>query len=158
MESGIYFFREPDLRRNVEAKMRLYEEKAGHDKIKAFINVGGSWSNMGEDAQVLKLKPGLSKIKTFPPVEKRGILYEMAARKVPVIHLLYIKGLVRKYGLVWDPVPLPEPGDGKIYQLAKEKQAAFLFLAALYFLFVILVLFFQRGKLFSFFSFGLVPK
>ena len=158
IESGIYFFREPDLRKNVEAKMRLYEEKAGHDKIKAFINVGGSWSNMGEDAQVLKLKPGLSKIKMFPPVEKRGILYEMAARKIPVIHLLYIKGLVRKYGLIWDPVPLPKPGEGKIYQLAREKQAAFLFLAALYFLLVILVLFFQRGKLSSFFSFGLVPK
>ena len=35
----------------------------------------------------------------------------MAARGVPVIHLLYVKGLADRYGLPWDPVPLPGPGE-----------------------------------------------
>ena len=145
-ESGNFFLREPDLKRNVEARMRLYEEKAGEGKIKAFINIGGSWANMGEDSEILKLRPGLVKIRQFPPSEKRGVLFTMAALKIPVIHLLYIKGLVDRYGLSWDPVPLPQPGKGKIFQLVGKRQTSFLFLAAAYFLLVTIVLVF-RNKL-----------
>ncbi len=145
-ESGNFFLHEPDLTRNVKARMRLYEEKAGESKIKAFINIGGSWPNMGEDPEILKLRPGLVKTKQFPPPERRGVLFEMAALKIPVIHLLYIKGLVDRYGLSWDPVPLPQPGKGKIYQLVGKRQTSFLFLAAAYFLLVTIVLVF-RNKL-----------
>lgn len=142
-KSGILFLHEPDLEKNVEAKMRLYEQKAGENRIRAFINIGGSWSNMGEDSEVLKLKPGLARIRHFPRAERRGVLYAMASRKIPVIHLLYIKGLAERYGLAWDPVPLPKPGQGKMYQLIREKRPAFLFLAASYFLLVALVLVFK---------------
>jgi poly-gamma-glutamate system protein len=145
-ESGIFFIHETDLKRNVEARMRLYEEKAGESKIKAFINIGGSWPNMGEDPEILKLRPGLVKIKQFPPPERRGVLFEMAALKIPAIHLLYIKGLVDRYGLSWDPVPLPQPGKGKIFQLVGKRQTSFLFLAAAYFLLVTIVMVF-RNKL-----------
>ena len=145
-ESGFFFLHEPDLKRNVEARMGLYEEKAGERKIKAFINIGGSWPNMGEDPEILKLRPGLVKIKQFPPTEKRGVIFAMASRRIPVIHLLFIKGLVERYGLGWDPVPLPQPGKGKIYQLVGKRQSSFLFLAASYFLLVIIVLVF-RNKL-----------
>lgn len=142
-ESGIAFIYEPDLRRNVEAKMRLYDEKAEDSEIKAFINIGGSSSNLGEDSEILKLKPGLVKIRRLPPTEKRGILYEMAARNIPVIHLLYIKGLVQRYGLEWDPIPLPQPGEGSLYRLAREKQPFFLFLVVIYFLLVAVVIIFR---------------
>ncbi|MCK4495109.1 MAG: poly-gamma-glutamate system protein, partial [Candidatus Aminicenantes bacterium] len=145
-ESGILFLHESDLVSNVKAKMDLYEEKAGENGIRAFINIGGNWANIGIDAEILKLKPGLVRIKKFPPTDRRGVLYAMAARDVPVIHLLFIKGLVERYGLPWDPVPLPKPGDGKIYQHVREKQPEFFFLAVFYMLLVFLVLFF-RNKL-----------
>jgi poly-gamma-glutamate system protein len=133
-KSGILFLLQPDLRKNVEARMRLYQEKAGEKRIKAFINIGGSWSSMGVDSEILKLKPGLAKIKRFPAVERRGVIYEMAEHKIPVIHLLYIRGLSQRYGLPWDPLPLPPPGQGKIYDIVREKQPLFIFLASLYFL------------------------
>ena len=147
-KSGIFFLRQPDLRQNVESRMRLYREKAGERKIKAFINIGGSWSNMGVDSEILKIKPGLARIKRFPPLERRGVLYEMAERKIPVIHLLYVRGLAQRYGLPWDPVPLPPPGQGKIYELVREKQPLFALLASLYFLLVILfsLLYFYKRK------------
>jgi poly-gamma-glutamate system protein len=145
-ESGVFFLEEPDLKKNVEARMRLYQEKAGRSRIKAFINVGGSWPDLGEDSEVLKLRPGLVRIKKFPAPEKRGVIFAMAARKIPVVHLLFIKGLVDRYGLGWDPVPLPQPGKEKIYQLVGKRQASFLFLAAAYFLLIIIVLVF-RDKL-----------
>jgi poly-gamma-glutamate system protein len=143
-DSGITFIYEPDLKRNVELKMRLYKERAGESKIKAFINIGGSWSNMGEDPDILRLKPGIAKINHIPPVEKRGIIYEMAARRIPVIHLLYMKGVAERYGLRWDPVPLPGPGESKIYQLAREREPSFILLAALYFILIIVILIFRN--------------
>ncbi len=141
--TGIPFIQEPDLRANVEARMRLYEKHAAQNPIKAFINIGGSWANMGTDAEILKLKPGRAGIGQLPVLENRGIIYEMASRNIPVIHLLFIRGLIEKYGLSWDPVPLPVPGKEKIFQRPREKQPLFLFISAFYFVFVILILVFR---------------
>jgi len=101
---------------------------------------------MGEDPEILKLRAGLVEIKQFPPTEKRGIIFAMASRKIPVIHLLYIKGLVDRYGFSWDPIPMPQPGKGRIYQLVGKGQALFLLLAAAYLLLVSAAMVF-RNKL-----------
>lgn len=143
-ESGILFIDEPSLERNVDLRMSIYEESAGNNKIKSFINIGGSWSNMGTDSEILKLKPGLVKIRSIPQLDKRGVIHEMAVRKIPVIHLLYIKGFVLRYGLPWDPIPLPRPGEGKIFQMIRQKQPTFILLSALYLFFVSVVLIFRN--------------
>ena len=142
--SGIPLIKEPDLRRNVAARMRLFEKSAGEKKIKAFMNIGGSWANMGLDSSVLELKPGLARIRKLPSREKRGVIFDMAERNIPVIHLLYIKGLVERYGLSWDPVPLPDPGKGGVYQLAREKQPGVLLFTAGYLLLAGLLLVFRK--------------
>lgn len=139
-ESGIPVVEEKELEANVEAKMHLYLERAGEGGVKAFVNIGGSWSNLGTDAEVLRLKPGLVKTGRIPPKENRGMLHEMAARDIPVIHLLYIKGLVERYGLEWDPTPLPQPGTGEIYNRIQEKQPSFLYIALSYFLLLFVLL------------------
>ncbi len=138
-QSGYLFLSEPDLERNVSLRMALYKKQAGKNEIKAFINIGGSWVNLGLDSHILKLKPGLVKISCFPPSKQRGMIYEMAANKVPVIHLLFIKGLSQGYGLPWDPVPLPRPGEGRIYQILRQRQPAFLWLASLYLISILVV-------------------
>lgn len=144
--SGFLFIDESDLRENVAQRMRLYEKRAGANKIKAFINIGGSWANMGTDAEVLKLKPGIVKIRKLPPVEKRGVIFEMASNNIPVIHLLFIRGLVERYGLSWDPIPLPKPGKERLFQRAREQQPLFLLLSTAYFVLVVFIFVF-RNKL-----------
>jgi poly-gamma-glutamate system protein len=115
-ESGIPFLEEPDLARNVEARMRIYRDRAGSRPIKAFVNIGGSSANIGTNAEVLKLRPGLASAVFVPPPAERGVLQAMAAAHVPVIHLLNVKGLCERSGLPWDPRPLPRPGAGRIYR------------------------------------------
>ncbi len=107
--SGYPVIEETDLAANVRARMAVYETGAAGKRIAAFVNIGGSWANMGVDPAVLELRPGLTEVKKIPPPGKRGVIQEMAARGVPVIHLLFIKGLAERCGLPWDPVPLPEP-------------------------------------------------
>ncbi len=131
-DSGILFMQEEDLPDNVRTKIQIYEKHAGENGIKGFINIGGSWANIGTSSEILNLKPGLVKISKIPPVESRGLVFEMADRHIPVVHLLYIKGLVEFYGLPWDPKPLPEVGKGLVYQKVVQDHPLFLLLAAVY--------------------------
>jgi len=119
-KSGIPFFEEPRLWKNVERRRRLWAAAAEGQPLKAFINIGGSFSNLGNDSSVLKLKPGLNRIEKFPPAANRGVIFDMASRGIPVLHLLYVQGLVQRFGLPWDPVPLPAPGEGELYRRTKQ--------------------------------------
>ncbi|UCE42008.1 MAG: poly-gamma-glutamate system protein [Candidatus Aminicenantes bacterium] len=131
-ESGFPILSEGDLKTNVKSRMRMYFQKASGDQIKAFVNIGGSWSNMGIDSAILRLKPGLGKIAQLSPEERRGVIHAMAALDIPVIHLLFVHGLVQKYGIAWDPVPLPQPGEGDLYLKIEEKQKSFLCISVIY--------------------------
>jgi len=71
------------------------------------------------------------------------VLYAMAALKIPVIHLLYVKGLAQRYGLEWDPIPLPQPGEGEMYSKAVENQMSFLILSLAYLIFFAAFLIFK---------------
>jgi hypothetical protein len=70
---------------------------------------------------------------SIPPKAERGVLFEMAARNVPIIHLLYIKGLALQYGLPWDPIPLPEPVDSGSFDLKSNNDFRFWVIAGIYF-------------------------
>ncbi|MBD3414959.1 MAG: poly-gamma-glutamate system protein [Candidatus Aminicenantes bacterium] len=132
-QQDVPFVYQSDLERNVQQKIALFKKNAGEQDIAAFINIGGSYSGLGTDSDILKVKPGLTDIRNFPPSEKRGLVFEMAFQGYPVIHLLYIKGITQSYGLPWDPVPLPESGKGAVYDYLKRESAGFLLLVLAYF-------------------------
>ena len=141
---GLPFIEEPDLERNVARRMELYRRSAGGKSIKAFVNIGGSFANIGTDAEVLKLRPGLARGVFIPPPARRGVIQAMAAAGVPVIHFLNVKGLCERYGLPWDPRPLPAPGTGPIYRLAASPSWPSTVLGLLYILAIGLLLLFHR--------------
>jgi poly-gamma-glutamate system protein len=147
---GAIFLEGKNLEQKVSERLRLYYQAAGEKKIKAFINIGGGFVNLGTDSSVLELRPGLTRVKKIPPVSRRGVIQEMARREIPVIHLLNIRGLVEHYGLPWDPQPLPWPGKaihGKLNLL--EKRTLLIFFATYIFVCVLsgFLLGFIRKKL-----------
>lgn len=129
-ESGIELLYEPELERNVARRMNIYLGPGGSHRIAAFVNIGGNYANIGTSELLLQLKPGLNRPKTFPAKAERGVLFEMASQGIPIIHLLYIKGLTFNYGLPWDPVPLPDfnlnPG-----AITINRQVSFVSIAAI---------------------------
>jgi poly-gamma-glutamate system protein len=138
-ESGIPFLDEPNLETNVATRLLVYEKAASGRPIRAFVNIGGSWANIGTNPEILKLKPGLSRRAFVPPPAERGVLQAMAAKGMPVIHLLNIRGLCERYGLPWDPKPLPGPGQGAFYRRAGARSRSFILAAAAYLVLVLLV-------------------
>ena len=146
-ESGIPFLEESGLERNVASRLKIYRQGAGTRPIKAFVNIGGSWANIGTNSEVLKLRPGLAGDVFVPPPGERGVLQAMAAEKVPVIHLLNIKGLCERYGLPWDPRPLPRPGDGPLFRRAAAGSWPSAALGVVYILAVIAMMVTTRRRL-----------
>ena len=107
--SGVPLLNEPVFRENVARRMAIYLG-AGAGRVAAFVNIGGNDANLGTSPMVLGVAPGLNEGLPLPADAERGVLYEMSARGIPVIHLLHVRGLARNHGLPWDPVPLPAPG------------------------------------------------
>ena len=143
--TGALVVESPDLVENVRQRMAIYREEARAARIAAFVNVGGTWANLGTDPAVLDLEPGLNRVTSIPEPSRRGVLYEMAKDGIPIIHLLNLKGLVTRYGLPWDPIPLSSPGDGGIYHETSGVGAWPLAISATYLALILaLALFWRR--------------
>jgi poly-gamma-glutamate system protein len=130
--SGIPVVHDPDLRGNVARRMAIYLGEPGGRGV-AFVNIGGADANLGTSPLVLRAEPGLNTDLVLPPPAQRGVLFEMAARGVPVIHLLHIRGLALRHGLPWDPMPLPEPGTSRLQDDAGARDLRFWLFTAAYF-------------------------
>ncbi|MCX6558935.1 MAG: poly-gamma-glutamate system protein [Candidatus Aminicenantes bacterium] len=114
-EWGGEFLAAGDLTAEVAVRIRLFESWAAGAPIKAFVNVGGSWVDMGTDSEVLKLRPGFNPAAdvSIPPVARRGLIQAWAAKGVPVVHLLFVRGLCERYGIPWDPMPFASPASAE---------------------------------------------
>ena len=132
---GISLINEPVLSSNVAERVGLYGAPA------VFVNVGGAQANLGTSPRILEVPPGLNRDLDPPPPPQRGVLFEMAALGIPVIHLLHVRGLALQYGLPWDPVPLPAPGTTRLHIGETEGGLAFWLLTGGYFAALLLLLF-----------------
>lgn len=127
---------ENNFRKSVKKRLHIYKKEAGEDEVAAFINCGGNVANLGTSSMILQLKPGLINKVKLPENNKRGVLYEMTAKGIPCLHLLFIRGLVQKYNLQWDPVPLPQPQG---YSAEKQKNAATIIILIICLLYLALI-------------------
>ncbi len=131
---GAHFIYQPDLESNVVERLRIYDLHAGGRRIAAFVGIGGAWADLGETATALALQPGLNLyLSSSPPDPEEGVSLHMLRRGIPVLHLLNLRGLAARYGLPWDPSPLPRAGEGTPFATAAgNRSSAFLLVAGLY--------------------------
>ena len=106
--SGLPIVEGATLADRIQRRLRVYETAAGDRRIRAFVNVGGASANYGDTPASLELPNGpVFKVPGIPASPTRGLVFEFASRGIPVVHLLYVKGLARDNGLPFDPVPFP---------------------------------------------------
>jgi poly-gamma-glutamate system protein len=106
--SGLPVIEGPALADRIRRRLDVYEGAARGRPIRCFVNVGGATANYGDTEASLDVPNGLVlRLPSLPSSRSRGLLFEFAARGVPVVHLLYVKGLARENGLPFDPVPFP---------------------------------------------------
>jgi len=100
--TGIRIFIPKTLREGIDARVRLFGE-SGADLL---INIGGSQAALGGCVHATTLPNGFHRRLDVCEDDDRGVIAEMAARGVPVLHFLNIKDLALRYGL-----PLTMSGD-----------------------------------------------
>lgn len=72
--------------------------------VRCFVNCGGAWTSMGLSEKVLEVGFGLLRTKgPFPQGPDRGLIFEYLERGVPVVHLLYAKGICGEAGIPYGP-------------------------------------------------------
>jgi poly-gamma-glutamate system protein len=138
-EAGIPLISEKNLQMNIKLREEFYFTDAPNPSlssprkrgplpptstsIKAFINSGGGSANIGSSPSVLNIKPGLVRKAPLPEPSQQGMIHAMLQRNIPVIHLLFIKGLAQKYNLPWDPASQPEITDESVQFESSRKPA-----------------------------------
>jgi poly-gamma-glutamate system protein len=148
-QSGVPFLYQADLQQNVAERMKIYFGSSSRRRIAAFVNIGGSYADMGTNPAVLKLEPGVNKQMTIPArEEEHGVVFAMAKRHIPVVHLLHVKGLALKYGLPWDPMPLPVVSGGGVSYARSGFNGVTWTLTGAYFSLIILVFVYYRKAFF----------
>jgi poly-gamma-glutamate system protein len=112
--NGVKLINEDFLSKSISKRIKIYDKKTG-GKIAAYVNIGGGIASLGAAVNGQIIPTGLSEhlgVKNYP---MRGVIIEMASRNVPIIHVLRVMELAKKYGLPVSPEPLPEPGEGKTF-------------------------------------------
>jgi poly-gamma-glutamate system protein len=82
----------------VARRMEIYLARAGRRPIAAFVNVGGASANIGL-CDESRIPPGV--VTRLPRCmgDQQGVLHRFAAGEIPVIHLLQVNRLGRRYGM-----------------------------------------------------------
>lgn len=120
LRNNLPFLGEDSLDANIQSRVSRFQESSLSKPIKLFINIGGGVASLGSKRNGLAMKAGLNediKLMDFP--DKRGVMFNMAQMKVPVIHLLHLSSLMNKYKLPYEPIPIPEIGEGPLYKTLK---------------------------------------
>ncbi len=118
--NGFSIINKGSLQANIDERMRIITKELGKNKLKAFINVGGGIASLGSTDNGFSIKSGLNKdIKLSKISDKLGVVYEMAQQGLPIIHLLHLEKLLKKYDIPINPIPLPEIGKGELFYVFK---------------------------------------
>jgi poly-gamma-glutamate system protein len=97
----------------IDALYAQVQAALGGEKPGAVINVGGAVIGLGNCRESYEATPGLTK--RPPPCTggTPGLALRLAADGAPMLHVINIRRLAVEFGLPFDPVPLPSPGDNR---------------------------------------------
>lgn len=115
---GYAQFYNDDLLENIRQRYRIYRDQGD---VKCFINVGGNDASFG-DSNIMVHTDGGILTELSENDNSTGLVQLFLKDGIPVIHLLNMKSLATEYGLPIDPVPLPEPGEGDVYQRVEYRR------------------------------------
>ncbi len=112
-ESGAQPITPESFRDSLEARMRIYDERARGRPYVAYVNVGGGAVSVGRSRGKSFFRPGINRPGPEAPVD--AIIGRFLERGVPVVHLTQIKTLAAQFGLPVDPQRPIEVGQGEVF-------------------------------------------
>lgn len=118
LRNQVHLINGSSVNENIRQRMNLFAARESEigQPIVLYVNIGGGVASLGSDVNSQTIPSGLMKEPKLEIFEdKKGVLFEMASRKVSLINLRNIQVLMNQYDLPRDPVPLPLAGEGKLF-------------------------------------------
>jgi poly-gamma-glutamate system protein len=113
--NGIELIDPPDLVASFDQRMNIYEEYANDRPIALYVNIGGGAGSVGSALIKKMFAPGLNKDIPATGRLRDSVMTRMIRNGVPVINLINIADLAKRYGLPVKPAATPRVGEGGIY-------------------------------------------
>jgi poly-gamma-glutamate system protein len=89
-----------DFDASIRARLDAFEAARAGRPIAAFVNVGGTEAALGRSAAILKVQNGwLGKV-PFDASPGRGLVARMVDQGVPVLHILNVRDLAIRWGIL----------------------------------------------------------
>ncbi|HOO71461.1 MAG TPA: poly-gamma-glutamate system protein [Spirochaetota bacterium] len=112
---GIRFIKNDQISRSIDERMDIYDELAGAEPIRAYINVGGGTVSVGSFIGKRRFRPGLNKRPPRKALKIDSVMSRFSHEGIPVINMNYIKNLAHKYNLSAGRDKRKNIGRGDIY-------------------------------------------
>jgi poly-gamma-glutamate system protein len=100
---------------SIKQRMDTYNKQAQGKPIKAFVNIGGGTTILGTSLGKQVFKSGLITNLPDDVNPPNSVLKLFLDRDIPVINIIQIESLARKFGLPLSPKKTPLPGEGKVF-------------------------------------------
>lgn len=105
-----------DMEDNIQLRMDAYQKALPKDiKYKAFINIGAGVGNVGSLVNAKIIPTGINNNLSEKHFKEPGVMMLFAKKNIPVIHVYNVMKLVKDNKLDKNPVPMPKPGQGRIF-------------------------------------------
>ncbi|MFO7693389.1 MAG: poly-gamma-glutamate system protein [Vicinamibacterales bacterium] len=89
-----------DFESAVRARLDAFDAARGGQPIAAFINVGGTEAALGRSPAILAVQSGWLGRAPFDASPGRGLVARMVEDGVPVLHILNVRGLAVRWGIL----------------------------------------------------------
>jgi len=99
----------------IDARMAIYREYAEGGRIAAYVNLGGGTVSVGTVVGKKLYRPGLDRRPPQAALTTDSVMSRFAREDVPLIHMVYIDRLAKRYGLPKSPDSMPYVGEGPIF-------------------------------------------
>ena len=89
-----------DFEASVRARLDAFDVARAGRPIAAFVNVGGTEAALGHSTAILMLQNGWLGSLPFDSSPRRGLVARMVEQRVPVLHILNVRDLAVRWGLL----------------------------------------------------------
>ncbi|HHT9127104.1 MAG TPA: poly-gamma-glutamate system protein [Candidatus Brocadiia bacterium] len=113
--NNLTLIEEKTLDASIKRRMAIYNEASNGAPIKLYINIGGGIASLGSRINGQLIKPGLRKRLKLKNFQQEGVITIMASQGIPVINLINISEIAKRYNLPQDPTIIPAVGNGSIF-------------------------------------------
>jgi poly-gamma-glutamate system protein len=89
-----------DFDEAIRLRFDAFDAARGGRRLAAFVNVGGTEAALGRSTAILKVQNGWLAGKPFDTSSGRGLVARMVERGVPVLHILNVRALAVRWGIL----------------------------------------------------------